>query len=198
MTGALSYIYSPTRNNGQIQEMEDTVSGETIGYQYDALKRLTSATSESIPGSSASSWTETFGYDGFGNLTGRTLNGIFQSIPVAAQNNQLSSATYDANGNMTSGAGATLAYNVDNRMIVAAEVSGGIEYYQYAPDGKRVGRQRTSGIWEFTFYGAFGERLGVFNNSWGGCACARQEMNVSFAGKLIWQGLPSEGAGAKG
>jgi RHS repeat-associated protein len=195
MTGGLSYIYLPTQNNGQIQQMVDTVSGETIAYTYDALKRLTSATSESIPGSSASSWTETFGYDGFGNLTGKTLNGILQSIPVVAQSNQLSSATYDANGNMTSGAGATLAYNVDNRMMWAAEVSGGIEYYQYAADGKRVGRQRSSGIWEFTFYGAYGERLGVYNNSAAGCAYIRQEMNVSFAGKLIWQGVPSEGIG---
>ncbi len=193
MSGGLAYIYSTTQNNGQIQQMVDTVSGETIAYQYDALKRLTSASSSAIPGSSAASWTETFGYDGFGNLTGKTLNGILQSIPVVAQSNRLSSAVYDANGNMTSGAGATLTYNVDNRMISAAEGSGGIEYYEYAPDGKRVWRQRSSGIWEFTFYGSHGERLGVYSASavLPGCACIRQEMNVLFAGKLIWQGVPN-------
>ncbi len=198
MTGGLSYIYLPTQNNGQIQQMVDTVSGETIVYQYDALKRLTSASSSAIPGSSAANWTETFGYDGFGNLTGKTLNGVLQSIPVVAQSNQLSSAIYDANGNMTSGAGATLTYNVDNRMISAAEVTGGIEYYEYGPDGKRVWRERSSGIWEFTFYGAYGERLGVYNNSAAGCACIRQEMNVLFAGKLIWQGLPNGSASIAG
>ncbi len=112
MTGGLAYIYLPTQNNGQIQQMVDTVSGETIVYQYDALKRLTSASSSAIPGSSAANWTETFGYDGFGNLTGKTLNGILQSIPVVAQSNQLSSAVDDANGNMTSGAGATIATQV--------------------------------------------------------------------------------------
>ena len=111
--------------------------------------------------------------------------------------NQLSSASYDANGNMTSGAGATLAYNVDNRLISAAETSGGIEYYFYAADGKRVWRQLANGTHQFTFYGAYGERLGVYTDAGAGCICNQVQMNVLFAGKVVWQGLPGS-TGASG
>jgi len=174
----------------------DTLSGETIVYQYDVLKRLTSASSTPTTGSSTPAWNEQFSYDGFGNLTGKTLNGTLQSIPVTAATNQLQNATYDANGNTTSGAGAgaTAAYNVDNRMMSAQETSGGIEYYFYAPDGKRVWRQLANGTHQFTFYGAYGEQLGVFTDANLTCICGILQMNVSFAGKLIWQGVPGAGA----
>ncbi len=41
--GPLQYNYSGTQNNGQIAQMKDYLSGETVTYGYDALKRLTSA-----------------------------------------------------------------------------------------------------------------------------------------------------------
>ena len=56
-------------------------------------------------------------YDGFGNLTAKVLNGATTSIPVNGATNQLSNAGYDANGNMTSGAGATLVYDEANRIV---------------------------------------------------------------------------------
>jgi len=62
--GNLSYNYSANQNNGQITSVHDAVSGETITYAYDALKRLSSAT--------AQNWSERYGYDGFGNLTQMT------------------------------------------------------------------------------------------------------------------------------
>ena len=48
-------------------------------------------------------WNEAFQYDGFGNLTGKTLNGTLGAIPVNAATNQLAGPNYDLNGNMTSG-----------------------------------------------------------------------------------------------
>jgi len=66
LAGGIQYSYSATQNNGQITQAVDTLSGETIGYQYDALKRLTSATSTPTSGSSTAPWTQTFQYDGFG------------------------------------------------------------------------------------------------------------------------------------
>jgi RHS repeat-associated protein len=42
-------------------------------------------------------------------------------------------------------------------------VSGGQETFLYAPDNKRVLRQLPNGQQEFTFYGARGEKLGVFS-----------------------------------
>src|SRR5207245_920762 len=47
-----------TGNNGQI--LSETISGETVTYQYDALKRLVQA--------STTTWGQGFTYDGFGNL----------------------------------------------------------------------------------------------------------------------------------
>jgi hypothetical protein len=46
MTGpgmSMTYNYSTTQNNGQISSSVDAITGETVTYQYDALKRLRSA-----------------------------------------------------------------------------------------------------------------------------------------------------------
>ena len=81
--------------------------------------------------------------------------------------NQLSNAFYDANGNMTSGAGVTMAYDVANRVKSASPASGGTEYYGYSADNKRVWRLKADGVTEeWTLYRARGERLGVYQ--WGG------------------------------
>jgi hypothetical protein len=133
----ISYAYSATQNNGQITQAVDALSGEAITYQYDSLKRLTSASSTPNNGSSPAAYAQTFQYDGFGNLTAKVLNGTSTPSPVNAANNRLSSASYDANGNMTSGSGATMAYDEANRMFSAAAVSGGVEYYAYTADNKR-------------------------------------------------------------
>ena len=58
--GSMTYNY-PAGNNGQIASSVDATTGETITYQYDALKRLAGA-------SSNKNWGESYGYDGWGNL----------------------------------------------------------------------------------------------------------------------------------
>ena len=176
----------------------DTVSGETIVYQYDALKRLISASSTPNSGSTPAAWTETFQFDGFGNLTAKTLNGTTTPIAVNAATNQLTSAYYDANGNMTSGTGASFTYDVSNRISTVTGVSGGQETYEYAPDNKRIHRALTSGsVDEWTFYGAKGEKLGVYTLSFGYdgngnsvAFFAPLRTSVWFAGKLIYENGP--------
>lgn len=64
--GSFTYTYSTSQNNGQIASSADAT--ETITYQYDALKRLTTATSNK-------NWGETYIYDGFGNLTQMNSSG---------------------------------------------------------------------------------------------------------------------------
>jgi RHS repeat-associated protein len=173
-TGTLSYTFSATQNNGQITQATDGLTGETTVYQYDSLKRLTSA--------SNSAWNETFSYDGFSNLTGKTLNGMLQSIPVDPSTNRVSGVGYDYNGNMTNGAGATMTYNEDNRMSSAQEPSGLVEYYYYTPDGKRFCRQMAYGDTQYTLYGVHGEELGTYSvNGYD------TEMSVYFGGRRIWQ-----------
>ena len=204
----IQYVYSSTQNNGQITQAVDTLSGETIAYQYDALKRLTSSSSTPNTGSSTTPWTQTFQYDGFGNLDQKVLtvgsgSPVTTSIPVTAATNRLTNASYDANGNMTSGGGATMAYDEANRIAAASETSGGTEYYGYAPDNKRIYRMAANGTEQWTFYGAQGEKLGVYTISsgywtvtyqnyqptyWFGVGCAQG--NVWFAGKMIWESAP--------
>jgi YD repeat-containing protein len=105
VSGGVQYAYAAAQNNGQITQATDTISGETIGYQYDALKRLVSASSTPNAGSSVAAWTQTYQYDGFGNLTSKALNGAGTSIPVNGATNRLTNSYYDANGNMTTGVG---------------------------------------------------------------------------------------------
>jgi YD repeat-containing protein len=153
INGGVQYVYSATHNNGQITQAIDTLSGETTSYQYDALKRLTSA-------ASTAAWTQTYQYDGFGNLTAKALNGSSTPIPVTAATNHLTNAFYDANGNMTSGAGATLTYDEANRLIAARETSDGTVYYGYSADNKRIDVSGGGSAEQWTFYGARGECLG--------------------------------------
>jgi RHS repeat-associated protein len=93
------------------------------------------------------------------------------------------SASYDYNGNMTSGVGATFTFDVANRILSAAEISGGVEYYGYGPDNRRIYKKLTSGAEEYTFYGGQGERLGVYNLT--GSTMSAMRTDVWFAGKLI-------------
>jgi YD repeat-containing protein len=74
------------------------VTGETITYTYDSLKRLANA-------SSTTGWSDAYSYDGFGNLTGMTPGGGAPtlSVSVNAATNQIwpANIAYDGNGNVT-------------------------------------------------------------------------------------------------
>ena len=54
----MTYNYSPALNNGLIASSEGAVTGETITYRYDALKRLSAAAGKN--------WGEKHTYDGYG------------------------------------------------------------------------------------------------------------------------------------
>jgi hypothetical protein len=53
---------------------------------------------------------------------------------------------------MLTGVGATFTYDEANRVQSATEVSGGTEYFGYAPDNKLVYRNTASGQEEEFFY----------------------------------------------
>ena len=44
-----SYLYVAGKNNGQISQSVDGISGESISYTYDSLKRLSRATASTVP-----------------------------------------------------------------------------------------------------------------------------------------------------
>jgi uncharacterized protein RhaS with RHS repeats len=88
----VAYNYTAGYSPGKITSMTDSVASQTVSYSYDSLNRLASA---SATGGSA--WSQTYSFDGFGNLTG---NGNWTQ-GVNAANNQISTVSYDANGNQT-------------------------------------------------------------------------------------------------
>ena len=55
-----------------------------------------------------------------------------------------------------------MVYDEANRLSSAASVSGGTEYYGYTADNKRFYKCTASGAEQMTFYGARGEKLGVY------------------------------------
>jgi len=62
----MTYNFSTTQNNGRIVSSADAVTGENVSYTYDSLNRLIAAASTGVQ------WSESYSYDGFGNMTGKT------------------------------------------------------------------------------------------------------------------------------
>ena len=84
-------------------------------------------------------------------------------VTVNATNNRINGYVYDANGNLTSPPGlSSVSYDVENRMMGAALISGGGESYAYGPDNTRVYKKKTDGSEWLYCYGVFGERLGTY------------------------------------
>jgi len=111
---ALSYGYSATNNNGNVQSQAITRAGQTWSqsYVYDQVNRLTSA-SETGPGTS---WSESMGYDLGGNRWENSRSGLVAATSETpsgpgwfgsgtssySSNNQVTAGwQYDLAGNLT-------------------------------------------------------------------------------------------------
>ena len=87
------YVYPVGQNNGQISSVVGGYGRDGVSYQYDKLKRLISA-------SSTVGWSQSYTYDGFGNMTHKS--GSFNVLTNPATN-QMIGFNYDANGNLIPG-----------------------------------------------------------------------------------------------
>jgi RHS repeat-associated protein len=163
-------------NNGQLWQMKDWVTGEEVTYAYDALQRLSSATT------TGPEWGQSYTYDGFGNLLSQTVTkgtAPYMSINVDPLTNRVVGTSYDSNGNdLTHG-----AYDVSNRL---KQTTGGVQY-GYAPDNKRVWKKVDSNPANDEFYFWSGnQRLGTYKSSNpGNAAFTTASTNVYFGGRLI-------------
>jgi RHS repeat-associated protein len=172
----MQYIYTAGQNNGRIVQAIDGVAGETVNYTYDALNRLATA------GATNGTWGQAFAYDGFGNLTGKTVTqGSAPTLSVSFDplTNHQNGQSYDANGNPAS---MYLKYDIENRMIVGANG----DRYAYDHAGKRV-KKAVTGAEEFYFYGINGKRLAtlVCTGEDDGTGCQPRMYDVYFGGKLV-------------
>jgi YD repeat-containing protein len=187
----ITYTYPAGANDGKISQQTNAISAETVTYQYDSLNRLLSATS-------SQSWSETYGYDGFGNLQSKTPTGGAPTLSQAvnAATNQIVGVTYDANGNQLSGG---YGYDAENRMATATGIQ-----YGYDSRNKRVWSGLTSGstvTQTVYFYGVDGQRLGIYSfttpPSEGGSpqlSALAKSLAVYFGGKRV--GTVTNGATA--
>jgi YD repeat-containing protein len=149
----ITYTYPAGANDGKISQQTNAISAETVTYQYDSLNRLLSA-------SSNQSWSETYGYDGFGNLLSKTPTGSAPTLSQAVNpaTNQLVNVTYDADGNQLYG---LYSYDAENRLALAPGIQ-----YGYDSRNKRVWSGTTSGstiTQTVYFYGVDGQRLGIYS-----------------------------------
>ena len=143
----MQYLNPAGTNNGRISQTIDGVTGETVSYTYDALNRLATA-------ASSGGWSQSYVYDGFGNVQGS--NGAWVNAADPATNRPSSSTTYDANGlpgtaQGPSGYQLTLGWDVENRLVLETNYA----TWWYDASNKRVmGQGRTGG--SFTFTGSTG------------------------------------------
>jgi RHS repeat-associated protein len=133
-------------NNGQIQCITDSVdSGRTASYSYDALYRLTAATTNGS--TNYPKWGLSMTYDRYGNRLSQSQTfdaPPANSVSVDAATNRITGSpyAYDANGNMTNDGNNTLVYDAENRLLSATN-GGASGTYTY--DGRNLRVKKVSG-----------------------------------------------------
>jgi RHS repeat-associated protein len=138
-------------NNGQIQCITDNVdSGRTVSYAFDALYRLTSATTSGS--TNYPKWGLSMNYDRYGNRSSQSVSSgcvapmvcPTNSVGIDATTNRINTSgyAYDANGNMTNDGNNTLVYDAENRLLSATN---GSTSGTYSYDGNSLRVKKVSG-----------------------------------------------------
>lgn len=125
----------------------------TQTYTYDSLNRLQSTVETSSGGGG---WTETEGYDRYGNRW-LDLGGGVQSLSFNTANNRITGKTYDPAGNLTADGTTSYGYDAENHMISLNSATG----YSYDGEGRRV--RKLIGENTRFVYGITGELIQEFN-----------------------------------
>ena len=163
----LIYNYSGTQNNGNLLNHGTSVNGIlpwVQAYTYDALNRLTGV-SESIPMVGLNSFSQTYGYDPYGNKWVTSESGFAYTDPnqplsiyyYNSSNNRLLPVTYDAAGNTQEYNGTTYEYDAEGRNTIVRATSGNVVYVTntYDGEGRRV-KKVGNGVTTYYVYDAFG------------------------------------------
>jgi hypothetical protein len=141
----LTNEYEAAANNGNLKSQTMLPLGMKQSFSYDGKNRLDSAV-ETPVGGGAVSWTQTFGYDDFGN---RWVTAITGALPGggprpngpawyqtgAGISNRVTGLAYDAAGNQLSMGGLTGIFDAENRL---KGVTSGAFTYDYDAFGRRV------------------------------------------------------------
>ncbi len=136
---------------GNVTTLTDPLKGNQT-FNYDGLERLTSA--------SGPYGALTYSYDQIGNMLSNSrlipstytypASGVSSVHPHAVSSAGGNTYTYDANGNMSSGAGRIITYDFENRPISVTQ-GGTTTTFVYDGDGGRV--KKTVGTATTTYIG---------------------------------------------
>jgi YD repeat-containing protein len=142
-----TYLYDSVGNVSQrLQQWGSTMFSEN--FEYDELNRLSAST---IAGYAP----QTFTYDSIGNIKSKTGVGSYTYPDAGAKRPHavsnipgIGSFEYDANGNMTSGAGRTVTWNSFDMPMSITKTGSDTSTFYYGADHERVKQVRSGGtIW---------------------------------------------------
>ena len=132
-----SWAYSYSSRGQRLTSTE--LTGREATYGYDTASRLTSETITSDPSGATGNGALTYSIDPVGNRLSRasTLAALGAQSLGYDVNDELTSDTYDANGNTTGSGGHTFGYDFENRLV---SKDGGAVTVLYDGDGNRVAK----------------------------------------------------------
>ena len=154
----LTYNYGTTTNNGNVQSIGYSGGGlsYTQSFGYDELNRLTTSSE------SGSAWSQTNGYDQYGNRWIDYGGGV-HNLAFSASNNRITTSgySYDAAGNLTNDTVHAYTFDAENKINKVDTVAA----YIYDGEGQRV-RKLVGDNTRFV-YGIGGELIAEFDSSSG-------------------------------
>lgn len=146
---SLPFVSPIFGDNGTVTSITNNIdNGRTQTLAYDALNRISSATSSATSG--VDCWGQGFLPDPLANLDTVTVmqcNAGQLSVTVDANNhiNSSSAYAYDAAGNMTQdGSGLTYTFDAENRLTLAGGMSGGPYCFVYDGNNLRVAKKSSA------------------------------------------------------
>jgi RHS repeat-associated protein len=154
---SISYNYGTTNNNGNVQSISYAGGGlsYTQSFSYDQLNRLSDANENS-----GSNWSQTSGYDRYGNRW-IDLGGGNQSLYFNPVNNRINSYSYDAAGNLLNDGSHSYTFDGENKIRTVDSVSA----YVYDGEGQRVRKLLGENL--RLIYGIGGQQIAEYDGATG-------------------------------
>jgi RHS repeat-associated protein len=178
----LNYGYCPgtppgpaqcTSNNGNVRSATIVEPGQSVNvaqtFGYDGLNRLTSAGETPQSGSNTTAWSQTYGYDAYGNRWVSANSGVPLSpfTPIVSTNFdsnnrlQIGTTSYDLSGNQTVIGGYTSTFDGENRLKTST-LNSITTSYIYDGSGQRVQKAVGGGLTTTYVYDAAGDLTSEF------------------------------------
>jgi RHS repeat-associated protein len=184
----LEYQYDAYQN---VTLRHDLVNDIRETFEYDRLDRLTTThVSSDLYDTPDFNSSQSQQYDVLGNITYKSDVGnySYNSRPHAVTQAGGNTYTYDANGNMTGGAGRTIQYSSFNKPTQITQ-NGRSASFSYGPDRSRYKKVNHKG--DITLYLGSYERTSKANGS------VEQKHYISAGGQLIAEHIVSTEKGTQ-